>query len=154
MASKDIVKTVEGFLVPILTENNFELYDLEFVKEGANWYLRIFIDRPGGVTIDDCELVSRSIEAILDKNDPIPQAYFLEVSSPGIDRALKKEADYERYAGQLVDIKLYKAIGSRKEYQGTLRGLVDGMVTIEDEDGEMRRFKREELVFCRLAVIL
>ena len=97
-------------LEPIVEANGLELVDLEFVKEGVNWYLRVYIDKDGGVNIDDCELVSRALEAKLDEKDPIEQAYILEVSSPGIDRPLKKEADFVKYQGEIIDVKLYTAV--------------------------------------------
>ncbi|MGL4790862.1 MAG: ribosome maturation factor RimP, partial [Anaerotignaceae bacterium] len=109
-------KKVEQMLMPIITENNFELVDVEFIKEGQNWYLRIYVDKDGGISIDDCELVSKAFEKIVDEKDPIEQAYILEVSSPGIDRPLKKEADFVKFKGELVDIKLYKAINKQKEF--------------------------------------
>jgi len=154
LSGKEIVKVVEELLTPILEENHYELYDLEFVKEGPGWYLRIYIDSPDGITIDDCELVSRKSEALLDRYDPIEQSYFLEVSSPGINRALKKDSDFERYKGQIVDLKLYKAIDRRKEFQGELVGLADGVITIKDENQELLHFNREAVAACRLAVIL
>ena len=96
-------------LEPIIAEKGLELVDLEFVKEGVNWYLRVYIDKDGGVNIDDCEAVSRALEVKLDEKDPIEQAYILEVSSPGIDRPLKKDADFVKYQGEIIDVKLYKA---------------------------------------------
>ena len=90
------IKT-EELVMPLIEKNNFELVDVEFVKEGQNWFLRLYVDKPGGILIDDCELVSREVEKLLDESDPIEQAYILEVSSPGLDRPLKKDKDFERY---------------------------------------------------------
>ena len=146
-------KKVEAILMPIIEEKNFELVDVEFVKEGPNWYLRIYIDKEGGITIDDCEAVSRALEVELDKNDPIEQAYILEVSSPGIDRPLKKESDFAKYAGEIVDIKLYKAFEGSKEYQGALKGLENNIVTITDENGKDISFDRKDIAGIPLAVI-
>lgn len=146
-------KKVEAILMPIIEEKNFELVDVEFVKEGPNWYLRIYIDKEGGITIDDCEAVSRALEVELDKNDPIEQAYILEVSSPGIDRPLKKESDFAKYAGEIVDIKLYKAFEGSKEYQGALKGLENNIVTITDDNGKEISFDRKDIAGVRLAVI-
>ena len=146
-------KKVEAILMPIIEEKNFELVDVEFVKEGPNWYLRIYIDKEGGITIDDCEAVSRALEVELDKNDPIEQAYILEVSSPGIDRPLKKESDFAKYAGEIVDIKLYKAFEGSKEYQGALEGLENNIVTITDDNGKEISFDRKDIAGVRLAVI-
>ena len=146
-------KKVLPFLEPIIAENGLELVDVEFVKEGANWYLRIYIDKEGGVTIDDCETVSRALEVRLDEADPIEQAYILEVSSPGIDRPLKKEADFEKFQGEIIDVKLYKAMDGKKQYQGRLLGLEDGILTIEDEAGNEIRFAHKDTASVRLAVI-
>ncbi len=151
--SKKIEQQVEEMLYPILQEKNFECVDVEFVKEGPNWYLRIFIDKEGGITIDDCEWVSRSLEKELDKTDPITQPYILEVSSPGLDRPLKKEEDFKRYQGELVDVKLYKAVNKQKEFQGKLIGLQDDQIVIEDEKGEICSFPRDQVSIVRLAVI-
>lgn len=142
------------YLEPIAAENAVELVDLEFVKEGANWYLRVYIDKEGGVTIDDCEAVSRALEAKLDADDPIEQAYILEVSSPGIDRPLKKDADFVKYQGETVDVKLYKAKDGRKQFQGKLLGLAEDVLSIEEEDGETLAFERKDVASVRLAVLL
>lgn len=146
-------KKIMPFLEPIIAEKNLELVDLEFVKEGANWYLRVYIDKEGGVDIDDCEGVSRALEAGLDASDPIEQAYILEVSSPGIDRPLKKEADFEKYRGEIIDIKLYKARDGQKQYQGKLLGLENGAISIEYEGNQVITFEQKEVAAVRLAVI-
>ncbi|MDD4844580.1 MAG: ribosome maturation factor RimP [Anaerotignum sp.] len=141
------------FLEPIVAEKNLELVDLEFVKEGANWYLRVYIDKEGGVDIEDCEGVSRALEAKLDDNDPIEQAYILEVSSPGIDRPLKKEADFQKYRGEMIDIKLYKAKDGQKQYQGKLLGLENAVISIEDDENQVVTFEQKEVANVRLSVI-
>lgn len=146
-------KKVEALLAPIIEANKVELADVEFVKEGQNWYLRIYIEKDGGVTIDDCEVVSRAIEKVIDEKDPIEQAYILEVSSPGIDRPLKKDADFVKYAGEVVDVKLYKAIEKQKEFQGKLKGLEGTVVTIIDDDGKEVSFERKDIASIRLAVL-
>jgi len=151
--SQKIVKQVEEMVLPIVQERNYECVDIEFVKEGPNWYLRIFIDKEGGITIDDCEWVSRSLEKELDRVDPISQPYILEVSSPGLDRPLKKDEDFKRYQGEIVDIKLYKAVNKQKEFQGKLIGLEDNKIIIETEDGNSCSFAREQVSMVRLAVI-
>ena len=113
MAGKaEIEQKTEELVTPIIDENHFELVDVEYVKEGANWYLRIYADKEGGISIDDCVLISRALEAKLDADDFIKDAYILEVSSPGLGRPLKKEKDFQRSIGQSVDIKLYKAINN------------------------------------------
>jgi len=117
----EIEQKTEELVTPIIDENHFELVDVEYVKEGANWYLRIYADKDGGISIDDCVLISRALEAKLDADDFIKDAYILEVSSPGLGRPLKKEKDYQRSIGQSVDIKLYKAIDKQKEFTGILK---------------------------------
>ncbi|MGE4213707.1 MAG: ribosome maturation factor RimP [Anaerotignaceae bacterium] len=146
-------KKVEALLAPIIEANKVELADVEFVKEGQNWYLRIYIEKDGGVTIDDCEVVSRAIEKVIDEKDPIEQAYILEVSSPGIDRPLKKDTDFVKFAGEVVDVKLYKAIDKQKEFQGKLKGLEGTVVTIIDDDGKEVSFERKDIASIRLAVL-
>jgi len=153
VSKQNIEQTVETYLKPILDEHNFELVDVEYVKEGTNWYLRVFIDKEGGITIDDCELVSRALEKILDKEDPIKNSYILEVSSPGLDRPLKKDSDFEKYKGRIVDIKLYKPFNKKKEYSGELLELRDNIVYIIDEEGNQLSFNRNDIAIVRLAVI-
>ena len=147
-------KRIEELIQPTVTEMGYELVDVEFVKEGPNWYLRIFIDKEGGVTIDDCEAVSKTLEKIFDEKDPIEQAYFLEISSPGIDRPLKKKEDFIKYNGEMVDVKLYKPYEGSKEYTGKLVGYDenDGTVTIEVDDKNIA-FTKKEIAGIRLAVI-
>lgn len=153
MAKSNTEKKVLPLLEPIVAERGLELVDLEFVKEGANWYLRVYIDKEGGVSIDDCEAVSRALEAKLDETDPIEQAYVLEVSSPGIDRPLKKNADFIRFQGEIIDVKLYKAVDGQKQFQGKLLGLNDGVISLEEEDGTVREFVQKDTADVRLAVI-
>lgn len=144
---------VMPLLEPIVEANGLELVDLEFVKEGVNWYLRVYIDKDGGVNIDNCERVSRALEAKLDEHDPIEQAYILEVSSPGIDRPLKKESDFVKYQGEIIDVKLYKAQDGSKQYQGKLLGLEEGVLSIEEENGNEVKFEQKDIASVRLAVI-
>jgi len=148
-----IEEIVMQYLKPIVEKNNYELVDVEFKKEGANWYLRVYMDKDGGFTINDCEEVSRFLEQKLDADDPIEKAYILEVSSPGLDRPLKKDEDFVKFAESVVDVKLYKAVNKRKEFQGILKGLENNIVTIELEDGSEMNFNREEIASIRLAVI-
>jgi len=149
LAGKSIAQTVTEYIRPAV-EESYELYDLEFVKEGASRYLRIYIDKPGGVTIDDCEKVSRAVEGILDEKDPIESSYILEVSSPGLDRALKKDQDFIRYTGSEVEIRLYKARGGVKKYVGELTGLAGGVVSIRTQGGTEETFDRKEIAACKL----
>ena len=152
MQVKDIIKKVEEYVMPIIEENNYELVEIEFVKEGINYYLRLYIDKEGGFSIDDCEKVSRFLDGKLEDDDFIEKAYILEVSSPGIDRVLKKDYEYVKYKGRLVDIKLYKAIDKLKEFQGELIGLIDDKILI-NENGKELSFDKKDVATCRLAVI-
>ena len=108
--AREYEEQTEQLLQPIIDENNFELVDVEYVKEGGNWFLRAYIDKEGGITIDDCELVSRALSDLLDKEDFIPDSYILEVSSPGLGRQLKKDKDFKRSIGKEIEIKLYKPV--------------------------------------------
>ena len=150
---KNTEKKVLAITEPILAEKGLELADLEFVKEGPNWYLRVYIDKEGGVTIEDCENVSRILEKKLDELDPIEQAYILEVSSPGIDRPLKKPEQFQKYIGEIIDIKLYKPFEGKKEYQGELKQFENGVITIIDENNKEIQFVQKETASVRLAVI-
>ena len=144
---------VEALVSGMIEEMGYELVDVEFVKEGQNWYLRFYLDKEGGINIDDCEKASKAIEKLLDEKDPIEQAYILEVSSPGLDRQLKKDKDFVKYAGSLVDVKLYKAVDGSKEFQGALKGLEGNTVTIEDENENELSFDRKDIAVIKLAVI-
>ncbi len=146
-------KKITELFLPIVGEKGFELADVEFVKEGPNWYLRVYIDKEGGITIDDCEMVSRTLEKKMDEADPIQQAYILEVSSPGIDRPLKKPEDFVKYAGEIVDIKLYKPLEGSKEFQGELKGMENKIITILNEKGQELQFAQKDVASIRLAVI-
>ena len=111
----------EAFLLPVLAEHNFELWDVEYVKEAGTWYLRAYIDKEGGIAVDDCEVISRILSDWLDQTDFIEESYILEVSSPGLGRPLKKERDFERSLGEEVEIRLYKALNKQKEFTGILK---------------------------------
>lgn len=152
MQTKDIIKKVEEYVMPIIEQNNYELVETEFVKEGANHYLRLYIDKEGGFSINDCETVSRYLEQKLEEDDFIDKAYILEVSSPGIDRVLKKDSEYIKYKGRIVDIKLYKPIDKVKEFQGELIGLIEDKIVINQDNKEIS-FDKKDVAICRLAVI-
>lgn len=144
-------KRTEELLLPIIEEKQFELVDVEYLKEGSNWYLRAYIDKEGGITVDDCELVSRTLSDILDKEDFISDAYVLEVSSPGLGRPLKKEKDFQRSLGKEVEIHLYKPLNKQKEYRGILHAYDKDNVVIEFEDETQLSMKRSEIALIRLA---
>lgn len=141
----------EEILAPIIGEHEFELVDVEYVKEGGTWYLRAYIDKPGGITIDDCETVSRRLSDILDEKDYIEDAYILEVSSPGLGRPLRKEKDFKRSLGEEVELRTYRMIEKRKEFTGILRSYDEKTVTIEEEEGGMRTFEKSDIALIRLA---
>lgn len=141
----------ERFLLPLLAEHNFELVDVEYVKEGGNWYLRAYIDKEGGITVDDCEVISRTLSDWLDREDFIADSYTLEVSSPGLGRPLKKDKDFERSLWEAVELRLYKPRDKQKEFAGILKGYDRETVTVETEDGREEVFARQELALIRLA---
>ncbi|ANZ99810.1 ribosome maturation factor RimP [Carnobacterium divergens] len=153
----NVVDTVKNIVQPIVDEFQFELVDVEFVKEGKNWFLRTYIDKPGGIDIEECALVSEKISERMDQidPDPIPQAYFLEVSSPGAERPLKKEADYQNAIGSYINISLYEPVEGQKVYEGTLKELTEETLTltirIKTREKEIE-FNRKKIAKARLAI--
>ena len=141
----------EEILLPIVEENGFELVDVEYVKEGSTWYLRAYIDKPGGINIDDCEVVSRRLSDILDEKDYIDDAYIREVSSPGLGRPLKKEKDFKRSLGEEVEIRTYRMIDKQKEFTGILKDYDEKTVTIEMDDDTTKTFEKSDIALIRLA---
>ena len=141
----------EAFLLPVLAEHNFELWDVEYVKEAGTWYLRAYIDKEGGIAVDDCEVISRILSDWLDKTDFIEDSYILEVSSPGLGRPLKKEKDFARSIGKEVDIRLYRARDKQKDFTGILTEDDKDSVTIETEDETRLTFERADIALIRLA---
>lgn len=142
----------EQLLIPIMEENNYDLVDVEYVKEAGYWYLRAYIDKEGGISLDDCELVSRRMSELLDEHDYITDAYIFEVSSPGLGRQLKKDKDFKRSIGQEVEIKLYKAMNKQKEITGYLMDFDDENLLIELENEEQIEIKRSDIAVVKLAV--
>ena len=141
----------EKLLEPIIQKNNFEIVDVEYVKEGGNWYLRAYIDKEGGITVDDCEVISRALSDLLDEHDFIPEAYILEVSSPGLGRQLKKEKDFARSINKEVEIKLFKPVNKQKEIVGFLAGYDGEKFTIRLEDESIIEIPRANTALIRLA---
>ncbi len=125
--------------------------DVEYVKEGSTWYLRAYIDKPGGICIDDCEAVSRRLSDILDEKDYIDDAYILEVSSPGLGRPLRKEKDFRRSLGEEVEVRTYRMIEKQKEFTGILKEYDEKTVTIEEDGGNVRIFEKSDIALIRLA---
>ena len=136
---------------PVVEANGCSLWDVEYVKEAGSWYLRVYIDKETGVSIDDCEAVSRVLSDLLDEADPIEGSYVLEVSSAGADRPLKKPAHFQQFLGAEVDVRLYRPLDGRKEYTGVLKGYDGGDVTIETA-GEARTFVKKDVAQVRLTV--
>lgn len=141
----------EHLLAPIVEQYAVEIYDVEYVKEGKEYYLRVYIDKPEGVNIQDCENVSRALSDRLDEEDFIPDAYILEVSSPGLGRVLKKDRHLEKSLGEAVELKAYRPIDGQKEFAGILKAFDTGTITIE-EDGIMHTFDRQDIATVRLAL--
>lgn len=158
MKKESIKNIVARELESFLTENGYELHRVEFVKEGRDWFLRVYVDKPMGaaeayISTDDCEKVSRFLSERLDELDPIEQNYYLEVSSPGMDRELLKDSDYERFKGQAVEVKLYSAIEGKKKIEGILAGLEDGKIVVVDEKNQRWELPREQVSKAKLAVV-
>lgn len=148
---KNYESRTEEILVPITEKFGVSIYDVEFVKEGSEYYLRAYIDKEGGVTIEDCENVSRALSDEIDKDDYISEAYILEVSSPGLGRTLKKARHYLNSLGEEVEIKLFKPIDNVKEFTGILKSYEDGTVVIETENGDMS-FAGDMIAKARLTI--
>ena len=146
-----ITELVTNLALPVVEEAGCELWDVEYVREAGSWYLRIYIDKAGGVDILDCENVSRKLSDLLDEADPIEWSYTLEVSSAGAERPLKRPGDYERFMGSPVAVKLYQAKDGRKEFAGVLVGYENGDITVTVGDTDMT-FRKNEVALCRLRI--
>lgn len=151
MGKKKVEDTVEEILIPITEKLGLNLIDIEYKKEGSNYVLRVIIDKPEGVVIDDCENLSRELDKKLDEIDPIPHEYYLEVQSPG-ERVLKKEREFEYFKGRDVEVKLYQPLEGRKVFEGKLSSLNDGLVFITDENGENKGFPLDKVSAVKLKI--
>ena len=152
MSKRETYETrTEELITPILDRMNFELVDVEYVKEGGTWYLRAYIDKEGGITVNDCVAVAREMNEILDREDFVEDSYVFEVSSPGLGRPLKKEKDYIRSMGKEVEIRTYRAINREKEFYGILSAYDENTVTIKTEDGTEMTFEKSDIALIRLA---
>ncbi len=150
MSKREIYEAkAEALVLPLVEANHFELVDVEYVKEAGTWYLRVYIDKEGGININDCELVSRAFSDILDREDPIEDAYILEVSSPGLGRPLKKDKDFQRNLGEEVEVRTYKPINKQKEFVGLLDAWDKETVTLQMENGEMLTIARADIALIR-----
>jgi ribosome maturation factor RimP len=147
--SSKVVKTTEELVLPILEQKNLELVDIEYVKEGKNWFLRVYIDKDGGVDITECGEVSEQLSERLDEADPISEAYFLEVSSPGVERPLKTKRDIANSINQYIHVKLYEPINGEKTYEGELINYSDDVLTVEYR--VKTRKKTVEIPFDKIA---
>jgi ribosome maturation factor RimP len=150
--ASDYEARTEQMIAPVLERFGFELVDVEYVKEGSTWYLRAYIDKEGGITVNDCEDVAREMNTLLDEADFIPDSYVFEVSSPGLGRPLKKEKDYIRNLGKQVEIRTYRAIDHSKEFCGTLKAYDVGSVTITTDEGKERIFEKADIALIRQAI--
>jgi len=149
MKKQDIEKRTEELVQDIIDSGGYELWDVEYVKEGSDYYLRVYADKEGGIMIDDCVTISRALEAKLDAEDFIEEAYILEVSSPGLTRKLKKDKDYDRSIGKLVFVKLYKVEQGAKEFVGRLKEVDDKLLKL-DIDGDEVVLDRNNISSARL----
>lgn len=151
--SKKVTEITHDLVTPILAEEQLELVDIEYKKEGTNWFLRVFIDREGtGVDIEDCGKVSEKLSKKLDETDPIPNPYYLEVSSPGAERPLKKVKDFEKAIGKQVFIKTYEPINNAKEFQGVLLSVADNDLTVQ-EGKQVVKIPMDKVASARLSVV-
>ena len=146
-----ITEQVWQFAEPLVQAQGCSLWDVEYVRKGGEWFLRLYIDKDGGVDIDDCEAVSRAVDPVLDEKDPIPESYRFEVCSAGLERVLKRPSDFERFLGEPVLVKLYRPKDGRKEFPGVLKGYKDGDVTIS-AGGQEITFEKAEVALVRLRV--
>lgn len=148
---RKIVDMVTELAKPITDRLGLILWDVEYIKEAGEWYLRVYIDKEGGVNISDCEDISRELDPILDEKDFIPGSYTFEVSSAGLERALKSPEQFEMFIGSLVSVKLYRSRDGKKEFKGVLRSYLDGDVIIEIDGSEVK-FDKKEIALVRLSI--
>ncbi len=137
---------------PIIAENGCELWDVEYVREAGQWYLRVYIDKPEGICIDDCEKISRALDPVLDEKDPIADSYIFEVSSAGLERSLKKPEHFARFIGETLEVKLYTQYEGSKVYSGALKSFENGAVTIAQGDGEIT-FTKEQIAVVHVNLL-
>ncbi len=146
-----ITDQVASFARPVVEAHGCELWDVEYVREGSEYFLRLYIDKEGGVDISDCEAISRAVDPILDEKDPIPESYHFEVCSAGLERTLKRPSDFQRFMGSAVTVRLYRPRNGLKEIPGVLLGYADGRVTVQ-AGKETIVFERSEVALVRLRV--
>ena len=146
-----VTEQVAAFAEPVVQEHGCELWDVEYVREGSEYFLRLYIDKEGGVDIDDCEAISRAMDPILDEKDPVPGSYHFEVCSAGLERALKRPGDFERFMGSPITVKLYRPYNGLKELPCVLRGYDSGKLTVESGK-ETITFEKSQVALVRLRV--
>ena len=147
-----ISETVSRLAKPVIERHGCELWDVEYVREAGKWYLRVYIDKDGGVSISDCEAVSRELDAMLDEADPIEGSYIFEVSSAGAERELKRPSDFEKFMGSTVEVKLYRPRDGQKAFIGTLVGYSEGSVSVMVNEKELA-FEKSEIAQVRLRIV-
>ena len=146
-----ITEQVEAFAKPIVEQHDCSLWDVEYVREGSERFLRLYIEKEGGVDITDCEAISRAVDPVLDEKDPIQESYHFEVCSAGLERALKRPGDFERFMGSPIMVKLYRPYNGLKEIPGILRGYEEGRVTVESGKQTVT-FEKSQVALVRLRV--
>ncbi len=151
MARNKVAAVVEEISAPVIEDLGLELVEVEFLKEGGRWILRVYIDKPGGISHADCEMVSKKLDPLLDEKDIVPHTYYLEVSSPGMERPLKKLADFQRFRGRMVRVTTYTPLEGRKKFTGRLGEIMGGAVVIEEEGGS-RAVPLEQVASARLHI--
>ncbi len=151
VANNGVAAVVERISAPVVESLGMELVDVEYVKEGGRRILRVYIDKPGGVSHEDCEVVSKRLDVLLDREDPIPQSYYLEVSSPGIERPLKKMRDFQRFTGHMVRVTTFAALEGRKKFTGRLAGVEEGTLVLEQK-GNTITIPMDRIASARLHV--
>ena len=147
-----VTETVTALAAPIAAELGLELWDVEYIREAGQWFLRVYIDKDGGVSINDCEALSRALDPVLDEADPIPDSYVFEVSSAGAERELKRPGDFERFMGSGAEVRLYQPVNGSKSFVGTLSGYRDGDVTLTIA-GKETTFEKPQIAQVRLRVL-
>lgn len=152
MNKKGILGIIKDICEPLAEELGYELVDIEFVKESSSHFLRIYLDKPGGINLDDCQNMSQLVSEKLDEKDPIKVAYYLEVSSPGLDRPLKTDKDLKRNLGKDIEIKLYEALDGKKLIEGTLENFSDSLIVLKTETNNTIEVPRELVAVVKLAV--
>ena len=146
-----ITEQVWQFAQPLTEENGCSLWDVEYVREAGSYYLRVYIDKPGGVSINDCEAISRTLDKLLDEADPIPDSYIFEVASAGAERELKRPSDFEAFLGSEVEVRTYKPINGQKAFVGTLEKYEDGAVTLSSGKKQIR-LEKQDIALVKLHV--